>query len=253
MSFGSGSMQMNDSSLINPARRRVAAALALSPLAACTTPALIPTPDFVAGPAQPIALPKVRVGDRWRYEEINLYNSLVLGELTAQVAEASPLVRVQLTRSTGVPEADEIYSDPWRVVQEPSYGALQIFDAPVPLLPSRLVAGASDRLITDFRILDHSQRYFWKSYLDAVGWERIWVPAGEFDCLRVERRIWFTSPDQFRYFSERYDRIWYAPQINRWVQRDWSGSYLWAGRTRNRLREDSIRWRLLDYVPAPMA
>lgn len=242
---------MSDSSFPDPIRRRVGLALAAAPLAGafgCAT-----GPPLAVSPVEPVTAPRVRVGDRWRYVEINRYNNIPQGELTAEVAEASPLVRVKLTYSNGQQRPDELYVDPWWVVQEPSYDLLQFFDSPVPLIPRELVSGARERLSTAYHLDGGYRSYPWTIYLDARGWERIRVPAGEFECLRVDRQIFFTHSEYWRYQSVRSDRIWYAPRINRWVQREWFGDFQMASRRMARNHEDFVRWQLLDYVPAPTA
>lgn len=208
-------------------------------------------------PGQPVTAapePRVRNRDRWRYAVTNLYNRESIGELTAEVVEIAPVIRVKLTHSTGQSLPDEIYSRPWKVAQETHYDVPIVFAQPLPILPARLEPGAFERIRTTYHPLTLERPLNWQLYVDARGWERIRVPAGQFDCLRVERRIWFTHFDVFRYSSERYETLWYAPTVNRWVQREWSGTFFTpGGRRGGRQREDWVRWQLLDHIPAPIS
>ena len=68
-------------------RRRVLLAGAAL-LAGCATE------GFVAAPGAPVAAPRVRPGDRWTYERVNLYNGTVTGVLTMRVVSSASSSRV---------------------------------------------------------------------------------------------------------------------------------------------------------------
>jgi hypothetical protein len=223
-------------------RRLLLAGAAL--LSGCATDA------FVAAPGAPVPAPRVRVGDRWTYERVNLYNGLVTAVLTMRVAEVSPRLRVEVTGQDGTRYPDEAYADPWRVIQEPQYDQTQWFRDPVSLLPSRLEAGSRHRIHTTYRVQGIDRDFFWSDWLDAVGWQRVRTPAGEFDALRVERRIAFVHSDPFRDRPTREDTLWYAPAVNRWVLREWTGRYWGRSWPPPLLREDWVGLRLVGYSPA---
>ena len=227
---------------------------ALSLLSACATPAALSSnPPSIPAPAA-LAPPRVRVGDRWRYLETNRYNGIPTGELTAELMTARPIFRIKLSHSSGKVRSDEVYTDDWRLLEEPNYDAPIAFAQPIPMLNTPLMLGAHEQIRTRYRAVPYEREYFWSMYTDAQAWERIKVPAGEFDCLRISRRIWFSHHDLFRTASERYDTVWYAPQINRWAQREWTGRYITPGGRRGTpTREDWVNWQLLDYIPAPIS
>lgn len=225
-------------------RRALLVALAALPTG-CTTG------KFVAAPAAPPGPPRVAVGDRWRYVEINRYNGRAQAELEYTVRAVTPAVVVAIVDSRGIERADEIHDTPWRVRQETAYDMPLRFETAVPVIPSVLQPGARDRIDTVYRVPGADDRYDWKMWLDALGWQRIEVPAGGFDCLVIRRRIWFRHRDLFRVNSARTETLWYAPAANRWVQREWTGEYRSPSLFRTVGREDSVAWRLTDYVPAP--
>ena len=230
----------------DPARRRLVVAGAAL-LAGCATRPLI------APPAAEPAPPRVGLGDRWRYAVVNRFNGSRLAESTAEVVALTPELRLRVTDSSGRQVPDETYAGPWRVVQEPAYDRAQVFDDPVPLVPGRLVVGARERTTTAYRVQGSDELHSWSDWLDAVGWERVQVPAGEFDALRVERSIVFTHADRWRHSSQRNETLWYAPAVNRWVMREWTGRYLRQGMRRSPLNEDWIAWQLIEYAPARTA
>ena len=233
-----------------PLRRLLLGAGALGAAAAVTGCAT--QSPIVVVPPQPLPAPRVRVGDRWRYAVINGFNGSKTSEILAQVRTIAPQVLVELTTDKGVRAGDELYSAPWQVIQEPFYDIVQIFDAPLTLLPIGISLGDALVLRSAYRVPGYDERYAWYVRSEPVQWERVRVPAGEFDALRVQRDIFFAHSDRWRITPSRRETLWYAPQVNRWVQREWTGWYRWAG-VRVPLREDWIRWQLMEYLPAPVA
>ena len=233
-----------------PFRRTLLGAGALGAAAAVTGCA---TPAANVLPPQALPAPRVRVGDRWRYEVINGFNNSKTGEILAQVRTVAPQVLVELTTDKGVRPGDELYSAPWQVIQEPFYDIVQIFDTPVALVPAGGGPGESLIQRTAYRVPGQDYRYAWYVRSEPMHWERVRVPAGEFDALRVQRDIFFAHSDRWRIAPSRRETLWYAPHVNRWVQREWAGWYRWAGMRGAALREDWISWRLMEYLPAPVA
>jgi hypothetical protein len=215
-----------------------------------------------SGPVREFAQPTVRLGDRWTYVEINRYNQLPLANVEVTVTALSPLTcSVRRTRSDSTageiarPDAvqEERYSQPWAVEVEPTYDLTMVFAEPMPILPATLRVGESDSRTTSYTVNGYSGRYRWNQRLTAAGAERIATPAGTFDCLRVQRTIYFDYPDVFRFGSSRVDNAWYAPEVNRWVRREWTGDYQHENsmdRQGTRRREDWVRWDLVAYAPA---
>ncbi len=211
-------------------------------------------PGVVALPPQPLVAPRVREGDRWRYEIIDNYRREKQRELTARVVSTQPQCRVELLDAQGRRVGDELYTSPWQVLQEPFYDQVQIFEGPVPLLPNLGTPGSRQGFRTHYRVAGSDDRLYWDVTVEARFWERLRVPAGEFDTLRVQRNIRFQHSDRFRLGPPwRFETLWYAPQVNRWVQREWTGGYRWAGMRGSHLNEDWLTWRLLEHVPAAVA
>jgi len=228
-------------------RRRLlvgAGALSALGLSGCASPAADARP--------PAPQPQVRVGDQWRYAQVNRYNGLGLGETTMRVVAVTPLLRVAVSGWGAPPEGtEETYAGPWNVLQEPTYDVLQRFDTPQPLLPERLQPGAKVRYAGRYRVPGSNESFEWYAWADAIRWEQTSVPAGQFDTIRIERRISFRHSDLWHVRSERQETIWYAPVVNRWVRREWTGNYLRYGMERYfRLREDWIASQLVEYAPA---
>ncbi len=224
-------------------------ALSLSWLAGCATPNGPSASQAIAAP-QVTPAPQVKVGDRWVYEEINQYNLITTGQ--HEVVVTSVGAQVQMQRFSGVPRiaAEELYQPAWQVIRETAYDVAQRFEQPLTIVPASLQVGSSRWLNTAYTVEGISKRLWWNEQLSVLGWEQLSVPAGRFDVAVIERRIRFEHSDYARQNSTRVDRIWYAPAVNRWVQREWTGQFLWGGRARSPGREDWVRSRLIQYQAA---
>lgn len=233
--------------------RRLAAGLLPAGVVACAAPA-----NRIAAPSGFLPPPAPRPGERWRYRLINRFNELPTGDVLAEVTAGLPELVVTLTAGNGQAMGSEVHDGAWNIVREPTYGQTLLFDQPVPLLPRSLAVGSRSTTITSYRLPAGSIVRSWRAQLTAVGWERIVVPAGRFDCLRIDRTIHFDHYDMGRLNARRVESLWYAPVMNRWVMREWAGFYNdESSLDRRRFaigeREDSVRWELVEHVPAPMA
>lgn len=217
--------------------------------AGCAGPQAVPPP---AG-ADPLPVPSLRVGDRWLYRLTDLYNGGTIGETTVEVTAVSPEIRLRIDPTTGDAPLEERYADPWTVIAETVYDAPMVFETPMPVVPPGARAGQSLASRTRYRSPLSSQPLAWAQRLRVVGWERVTVPGGRFEALRIEKIADFRHPEFFRDRSERVDVLWYSPQVGRWVQREWTGSYEPGSPVRRiaRSREARVRWSLTGWQPAP--
>ncbi len=216
-------------------------------LSACAGPSPA-TRNAVALPS-----PSPAVGDRWTYRLVNRYNGSTAGELKMQLAGASPLVLSVLRNEYGgavaSPGADlqARYQSPWAVTVEPSYDLVLQFAEPVPMLPPVLRVGERAGMHTRYSVPGYSGDYRWQQSLRAIREETVTVPAGTFKTLVIAREIWFDYPNWFRIYSTRSDTIWYAPEVNGWVRREWTGRYRTQSGMRGWYNEDWVRWELTDF------
>lgn len=226
-----------------PRRRLLLAAGAAMVLPGCATR------RFEAAPSGVFPAHAPRVGQQWRYAEINLYNGTQRAELLARCVESDAKgIRIRLADGNGRERDDEIWADASRIVQEPSYDFTLLFEQPIPVLPIPLAAGGSSNLHTRYRAKASPDfPFWWNDWLVAPGWQRIRVRAGEFLALRVERMIRFQHADISREDYRRWDTAWYVPEQRRWVLREWTGQWLMSGGPiRPLIREDRVRWELIE-------
>lgn len=199
------------------------------------------------------------MGDRWRYRCIDRQSGYVLEEPTWEVVEAGDALRVRVSGRRGAPATEERFAGAWLALNELMYGVSFAFAEPVPLVPPGLEPGSSRSTSTSWLEPETQRRRSWSQQLRVGDWERIEVPAGTFDCLRVSRAISFDHPDRERRNARRVDVLWYAPEVNRWVQRDQRGDFISSGLGDGNPaegiqgRDEALRWVLTSYLPAPVA
>ncbi len=227
-------------------------------LAGCAAPAVIPTPG-----SQPLPAPALRRGDRWTYREINRYNQSEVARVEETITALTPTVTVETRVLAGefsagrvlrpglLPEAR--FDAQWRVSREVTYDMPLEFAAPMPMLPERLLVGQRRQDATTFRVQGISGDYYWRQQLVAETMTKVITPAGQFDALQVRRVISWQPTDPFRFDASREDILYYAPEVNRWVVREWRGRY----RHETMLddpgvyrEEDWVRRELVEYRPA---
>ncbi len=82
----------------------------------------------------------------------------------------------------------------------------------------------------------------------AEEWENVHVPAGQFRALRFVNMIDFRSTDFSREAAHRQEKLWFAPEVGRWVARECSGSYyIEDSSVDTPYDEPAYRWELLEW------
>lgn len=203
--------------------RLLLAAAALA-CAACTT-APVGTPLESKATA---TVPTVAPGDTWTYRVRDGFTGLERGNQVFRVTEVGQ-DRINVTVEKGGPDEAHVYDRDWNWLKrpgtnlpypftyEPSYQAFAFPLAPGKTWRERLIA-------TDAR--DGRRFNVWLDCA-ALGWEKVRVPAGEFDAIKIRRFVVFDYSDYTsRGRAETVEQEWYAPAVKQVVRRETSGMYL---------------------------
>ncbi|MGE5522171.1 MAG: hypothetical protein ACM3SS_00540 [Rhodospirillaceae bacterium] len=185
----------------------LAAAVAVT---ACTAP-LPRTPP--AGQPSEVAAPTVRTGETLRYVAHDGYTGLPRGTTTYRVIgihgdDVNVAVRHDNRAWT------ERYTKDWNWRERPMTNLQNFrYDPPYAALPFPLAAGKTWR--TYVNATDPATGRTNRVRIDGevLGWERVKVPAGEFDTLKVRRYVYAGNAAFFKTEERIVEHDWYAPQL----------------------------------------
>jgi hypothetical protein len=203
----------------------VLGAFALTASGCAMTPPLSQVPP--SGQAASIAAPTVAAGDNWTYRVRDGFTGLPRGDQRHEVVRVGG-DRVEVAGAVELGDGSQVYDREWNWLRRPATDlqtfeyspAYQAFSFP-------LTAGKtwrSQATATDPR---DGRRFPVKIEGRVLGWERVRVPAGEFDALKIERRVYIGYWEStYRGQSVIQEHEWYAPSVKWAVKREAMASYL---------------------------
>lgn len=200
--------------------RLVALALVL---AGCATP-LSQTPP--SGMPASVPAPEIQVGDAWTYRVRDGFTGILRGDQRHEVVEISgDRVRVSGEMERG--DDVQIYDREWNWLRRPATN-LQIFEYRPAYQAFAFPLEPGKRWRQRLTATDPADGRQFAVWIDGAvhGWERIKVPAGEFDTLKVERRVYFEYWEYaVRGRSQIHEVEWYAPQARQSAKREMRSRY----------------------------
>jgi hypothetical protein len=199
--------------------------------------------------------PEVRVGDQWKYQVTDLFTNL---KSTAVVEVATVTDNRIYTRSaqatlattdlTAAAGTVDVWDRQWNQLRSgdteysPFYPAFQF-----PLETGKKWSGRVTYEGGGGITLTHQVT------VEVIGWERVTVPAGTFDAIKIASRGHFHATGTAEGSGSINDAVWYAPAIHQFVKKEITqlagasyGPAATGGALRNQLYE---RWELLEYKP----
>ena len=195
--------------------------------AACASCAGIPAGTPLQSNAS-AAAPTVAVGDLWTYRVRDGYTGLERGSQHYRVTEAGDRISVAVSREGAVGDEIQVYDREWNWLKHPATD-LQSFDySPAyPAFAFPLAPGKTWRARLTATDPVDGRRFPLTVDGSVLGWERIKVPAGEFDAIKVKRVVFFDYLQAaVRGRSEIVEYEWYAPAVKQAVRREASATYL---------------------------
>jgi hypothetical protein len=223
-----------------------------------------------AAPAAPVRAPLV--GQSWRYEKYDYISGAFVDSQSDRVAAVGTNVEIESHSDSGKDTVkpswgaellrkfrgneattaalpSEIQS-PWgKVLVDPHWGQVQVYEMPIPLWPVQLRPGWRIHFQTRYKTVANEQSLPWEQTMEAQNWETVTSPAGQFKALRFTNRINFTHPDPARTNSVRRETMWFAPEIGRWVARESVGTYYLDDSVDDTAyNESSYRWKLTEWT-----
>jgi hypothetical protein len=174
------------------------------------------------------AAPTVAVGDTWTYKVHDAFTGLPRPTENDRVTEVGDgRIKVAVSREGAGASEIQVFDSQWNWLTHrathlqpfdysPAYPAFSFPLAPGKTWKARLIA-------TDPK--DGRRFPMWVDGI-VLGWERLKVPAGEFDALKVKRTVDFDYLE-FGWRGNSYitEYEWYAPAIKQSVRREYSATY----------------------------
>lgn len=196
--------------------------LAVGAAAACAACAPVPVGTLLQSSAT-AATPALAVGDNWTYRVRDGYTGFARPNQRLRVTETSAdRIRVATSREDGGPDAAQLFDREWNWLSRPATN-LPLFDySPAyRALSFPLAVGKTWRAVSTATDPTDGRRFPIWIEGRVEGWERVKVPAGEFDALKI-RRLVFIDYWEFnlRGRSEIFEYEWYAPSVKQAIRRE---------------------------------
>ena len=219
-------------------------------LVACISSQPYPISTPLATPINPPSMRPPQVGQQWVYQVRNVFNQEIVDIVTETVVSVQPQIRIERNGQKSGRLPDEIQESWGFVLQDPQWNPPQRFQQALPLWPEKLIPEWSGFYRTRYQIPNNpNASYYWGLLSKAVQWERISVPAGQFNVLKYHNENpYFESNDPFRVGNYREEDIWLSPEIGRWVVRRSFGRYITQGVFwSNAYWDDYLEWELISW------
>lgn len=198
---------------------------ALLLLAGCAIPLPQTPPPGV--PAQ-VPAPEIRVGDEWTYSVRDGFTGLDRGSQRYRITEAgSDRIVIAVSRE-GAGDEIHVYDRQWNWLRRPATNLQAFAYSPAyQAFAFPLAGGRTWKARLTATDPADGRRFPLTIDGAALGWERVKVPAGEFDALKVRRAVFFDYYEStVRGRSEIVETEWYAPAVKQAVKREATSRYL---------------------------
>jgi hypothetical protein len=169
------------------------------------------------------AVPELKTNDSWTYEQRNAYNHELVRTLNVKVMDTSTL---RFTASLGSAEFTQTINRELNPSKNAEVlGRLRDFEPAYDAYKFPLSVGQAWR--TESKSVDPESKKIltFKIWGDVVGAEKIRVPAGEFDTLKIVRRVYPNDEEWWRTGTRILETEWYAPAAKRIVKREERSAY----------------------------
>jgi len=204
-------------------------------------------------PADPVAvaIPAPRVGEFWEYFVRDAYTGAPRGLYRYEVARVDPQNTVVDVYRDGRRIDTYNYAPGWNPREMPLTNLQRFrYEPAFPAFEHPLEPGK-----TWYRVVRSTDPATGKSYrthvrASVLGWERVHVPAGAFDAVRVVRQVYAGNAEFFNTQEEIMQTDWFAPAVNQVVRSEGSSSHTDTSRSGGPRRYLRVRG---DWLVAELA
>jgi hypothetical protein len=186
-----------------------------------------------------------KAGDSWTYEARDGFNHELKTSYRVEVTEVSGMSIGTRVTDLGTQTArDERFTLNWNPLSsEWDTFRRYDFEPAYPEFPERIEPGVNWQEMVMSRDPATLQQMKMRIIGKVLGRERIRVPAGEFDCIKIGRDTILDDAQFWRGPTKVWDTEWYSPELNRWVRYETRSQYREEG-GRNSLRRGD--WTIFE-------
>lgn len=196
---------------------RFALCVTFATLAACAAPIAAVAQNAPAAAAA--SAPQVKVGDYWDYAVHDGWTRLPRGIYRYEVVRVDGNgVVVQLSNDGRLLDT-LVYAAGWNGRELPLTNTQRFrYDPTYTAYDYPLEPGKKWHKVLRSTDIATGRSYSTHVYGRVLGWERVRVPAGEFDALKVERSVFAGNMEGSRSQEEIREIDWYVPSVRRAVR-----------------------------------
>jgi uncharacterized caspase-like protein len=193
----------------NPAAPPPAAATPPPQQVALAAPSTRPAAPFSVG--QPVEKPDVAIGMRWRYEVTDLLSR----SKRDAIIEVQSVTESRIYTAGVQGAAIQVWDRHWNLLRD---GNTE-YSSPYPALQFPLTAGQKWRNENQYEIMQGI--LYQQTDGRIIGWEKLKVPAGMFDVVKIEiRGHWRHAHALHPTSGTITDVLYYAPQTGNFIKRE---------------------------------
>ena len=223
--------------------------LLMALIAGCATQLPVNPPAGMSAVVEPVA---PAVGETWAYTVRDGYTGLPHGIYRYRVEEINPAFYTVLATQENAQGAVVARNFEHYTLQgnwlEKAMTNLPVFhyDPPYAAFSLPLTAGRSWQSFVTAVSPTDGRRNRVRIDGSVLGWERIAVPAGLYDTLKIRRIVYAGNHDYFRGEENIAEYEWYSPTLNRVVKRETNSGYV--DKTRSCGPMSSCGWVQNDWL-----
>ena len=178
-----------------------------------------------------VTAPQAKVGDYWEYAVRDGYTGIPRGIYRYEVsAVEADRITVAVTHEDKLLDT-LIYAAGWNGRELPLTNLQRFrYDPPYIAYPYPLEPGKTWKRVLSSTDVATGKRYRTHILGKVVGWERITVPAGEFDALKIQREVFAGNMEGSRTQEEIQETEWYVPGVRRAVRTHTSSQHFDSSR-----------------------
>ena len=167
--------------------------------------------------ADSVDRPDLRVGDVWKYRSLDGFTNEVKVETTFRIVELTASeVTTQLELKGRPTQGQMIFDRQWNLLDD---GASK-FEPFRPEFKFPMSIGSTWKQQAQKTVFSSGATYLYFTEAKIAGNEKVVVPAGSFDTLRIETEIESRSTGSDGTVTKFLSTAWYSREVNRFVRLD---------------------------------